>query len=201
MAHPAATILVTKFVATGPRHKGGVSSWEKIERDLRNLLRDSGAAGITTLLDYYQLPSNTPGMSDRPNGQPSARVQHVEQAIATKVNDRRLRPYLMLHEFEAMLFTDITKWEHHFDDVSGIAALKRDVGTTPPEAINETPHGAPSKRLTTHLQDYSKVLHGPLATKDIGLEAIREVCPHFADWLTWAEGLSATRDGPGSSMQ
>jgi hypothetical protein len=30
----------------------------------------------------------------------------------------------------------------------------------------------------------------PSALKDIGLEAIRVVCPHFDAWLTWAEGLA-----------
>jgi len=95
----------------------------------------------------------------------------------------------MLHELEALLFTDISKWEHRFDDAAAIAALKNDVRQLPPEAINETRDGAPSRRLKSRLRGYSKGIHGPLAVQDIGLDAIRAACPHFADWLTWMESF------------
>lgn len=111
------TILVTKSVDSGPRFKGGVASWDQMRRDLRNLLRDSDAAGITSLLDYYGLPRDVPGMSTRPKGStPVDRVVHVEKSMCASFRDRRFRAYLMLHEFEAMLFTNIQKWEHRFDD-------------------------------------------------------------------------------------
>ena len=95
-------ILLTKRVDNGPNFKGGVTNWDQIKRDLRNLLGDTNAAGITTLIDYYALPKDVPGMKSR-KGSPEARVVHVEKAIADQFNDRRLRPFLMLHEFEAML--------------------------------------------------------------------------------------------------
>jgi hypothetical protein len=182
-------ILLTKHVDNGPNFKGGVTNWEQIKRDLRNLLRDTNASGITTLIDYYGLPRDVPGMSPR-KGSPAARVAHVEKAIADQFNDRRLRPFLMLHEFEAMLFTNIKKWAHRFDDAAAIARLKNDVAGFEPEDINETPQGAPSKRILRRLKDYEKPFHGPDALKDIGLGAIREACPHFAAWLTWAESLA-----------
>jgi hypothetical protein len=100
----------------------------------------------------------------------------------------------MLHEFEAMLFTNIKKWEHRFDDAAAIARLKNDVAGLEPERINETPQGAPSKRILHRLADYEKPFHGPDALNDIGLDAIRDACPHFAAWLTWAESLAATDD-------
>jgi len=183
-------ILLTKRMDNGPNFKGGVTSWDQIKRDLRNLLGDTNAAGITTLIDYYGLPKDVPGTSTR-KGSPAARVAHVEKAIADQFNDRRLRPFLMLHEFEAMLFTNIKKWEHRFDDAAAIARLKQDVAGLEPEGINETPQGAPSKRILRRLEDYEKPFHGPDALKDIGLDAIREACPHFAAWLTWAENLAA----------
>jgi hypothetical protein len=37
-------------------------------------------------------------------------------------------------------------------------------------------------------------LHGPDALNDIGLDAIRGACPHFAAWLTWAQSLAAEDD-------
>lgn len=185
------TILVTKFRTDGPRNKGGVGSWNQIERDLKRLLGDTNAAGITTMLDYYGLPLDVPGMANRPpRGTPLDRVSHVEQSITARMNHGRFYPFLVLHELEALLFTSIDSWAHHFEDAAAIAQLKHDVAGLEPEAINETPDGAPSRRIKAHLgAAYRKVLHGPLAAADIGLEAIRAACPHFASWLAWLESL------------
>lgn len=38
-------ILLTKRVDSGPNFKGGVTNWNQIKRDLRNLLGDTNAAG------------------------------------------------------------------------------------------------------------------------------------------------------------
>jgi hypothetical protein len=194
-------ILLTKRIDSGPNFKGGVTSWNQIKRDLRNLLGDTNAAGITTLIDYYGLPGDVPGMSTR-KGSPLARVEHVEKAIAGHFSDRRLRPFLMLHEFEAMLFTNIEKWEHRFDDAAAIARLKNDVAGLEPEGINETPQGAPSKRILRRLREaYEKPFHGPDALNDIGLDAIRDACPHFAAWLIWADSLTADDEEAGGSAR
>jgi hypothetical protein len=190
---PIPRILVTKRVDNGPNFKGGVTNWDQIKRDLGNLLGDTNAAGITTLIDYYGLPKDVPGMSTR-KGSPAARVARMEKQIAAQFNDRRLRPFLMLHEFEAMLFTDIKKWEHRFDDAAAIVRLKNDVAGLKPEGINETPQGAPSKRILRRLEHYEKPFHGPDALKDIGLDSIRGACPHFAAWLEWAESLGEDED-------
>lgn len=182
-------ILVTKQVGSGPNFKGGVGSWKQIRQDIENLLGDTNAAGITTLIDYYGLPNDVPGMAARkPKASSKARVDHVEAAMSKDIANRRFRPYLMLHELEAMLFADIAKWQHRFEDAA-IAKLKRDVKGLEPEEINETPHGAPSKRILRRLETYQKPLHGPDSLNDIGLEAIRDACPHFDEWLTWVEEL------------
>ena len=188
------TILDSSPPNVGPRFKGGVSTWKKIQDHLKRLLGDSDAVGVTMMIDYYGLPNDAPGMLNRPNGPPRARVEHVERAIGALFNDRRFRPYLMLHEFEAMLFTDISKWEYRFDDAAAVAALKNDVRTFLPEDINETPNGAPSRRIRSRLQSYVKGIHGPLAAQDIGLGAIRAACPHFASWLAWMESFGEPAD-------
>ncbi|HSY47889.1 MAG TPA: DUF4276 family protein [Thermoanaerobaculia bacterium] len=65
------TILVTKRVKDGPNFKGGVTRFAQFENDLRRLM-NAGGAVVTTMLDYYGLPDDFPGMNTRPNGTPPA---------------------------------------------------------------------------------------------------------------------------------
>src|SRR5689334_4095217 len=97
----ATTIVKTKRVVGSAHFKGGVRSYGQVERDLKLLLRDADAAVITTLLDYYALPTDFPGMRDRPTGSPRARVEHVETAWAASIADARFVPHLVLHELGA----------------------------------------------------------------------------------------------------
>jgi hypothetical protein len=99
-------IVTYSIVSTGPRttHRGGVTSWAKIERDIRALLGRTNLRVLTTLFDYYGFPKDAPGMGDRPSGKPRDRVRHVEQALRENVGDRRFQPHLVLHELESWVF-------------------------------------------------------------------------------------------------
>src|SRR6185295_15198810 len=68
------TIVATRRPAGRPHFKGGVVSYGQIQRDLGLLLRDSDVAIVTTLLDYYALPDDFPGMADRPAASAVQRV-------------------------------------------------------------------------------------------------------------------------------
>jgi len=61
-----ATILATKRVKDGPNFKGGVTNFAKFRNDARRLLSSAGDALVTTMVDYYGLPSDFPGMASRP---------------------------------------------------------------------------------------------------------------------------------------
>jgi uncharacterized protein DUF4276 len=98
------SIVKTKRPAAGPAYRGGVTSWQQVERDVRLLLRDTSIDVLTTLIDYYAFPGGAPGMSDRPNGDASARATHVERALRAAIGDSRFRPHLVLHETEAWVF-------------------------------------------------------------------------------------------------
>ena len=56
-------VLWTKRLAGGGGFRGGVSNWSKIRRDLLPLTRD-GDAWVSTLLDFYGLPEDFPGLQD-----------------------------------------------------------------------------------------------------------------------------------------
>jgi hypothetical protein len=105
------TLTTTRRNKAGGHHKGGIVRYAPVRDDLRRLLQDSNAALVTTMIDYYRLPDDFPGMARRP---PRANcyqhVEHLEQALADDIADRRFLPYLSLHEFEALLFVAPERW-------------------------------------------------------------------------------------------
>jgi hypothetical protein len=185
-------ILATKCVKDGTKFKGGVTSFAKFEKDARSLLTKGGGAFVTTLLDYYGLPANFPGMASRPQrGTPLQRVEYVEAALAQHFGSpQHFIPFLALHEFEAWLFSSgeelpaVMNERQKRDEFEAICS-----SVMTPEEINERPALAPSKRILKMFPAYRKTLHGPTAAGRIGLEKIRAAGPHFNEWLTRLEIL------------
>ena len=104
----------------------------------------------------------------------------------------RLFPFIQLHEFEALLFCDLTQLAQRIDRSDyGIRALEQEVAGLQPEYINDGEATAPSKRIIRHVPIYerSKPRLGATAAAAIGLPAIRRGCPHFNAWITLLEGL------------
>jgi hypothetical protein len=190
--HSTPVVLITKVVINGTNFKGGVTNYNKFRSDLVRLIGDTDAY-VTSLIDYYGLPEDCPGMSDRPVGIASVGVKYVEDAILEDLNNpQNFLPFLLLHEFEALLFTDpyeTAKASLSSDKGSELAAS---AGSLTPEEINEHKLTAPSKRILSVLPHFRKTLHGPTAAKRIGLARIREKCPHFDSWLTLLEGIGVT---------
>ena len=190
--HLAPTVLATKRVKSGGGFRGGVTSFGKFENDARRLLGSAGGALLTTMLDYYRLPEDFPGMNTRPLGSPAERVSHVESAIHQHFGSPpNLLPYLSLHEFEALLFASpdelpraLTQTEKTDQFVSIRAAFPT------PEDIDEQPDQAPSKRIEKIFPAYRKTFHGPTTTKRIGLDRLRNECPHFNEWITRLEAFA-----------
>ena len=183
------TLLVTKRVKNGPNFKGGVTNFAKFKNDVNRLLKSAGNALVTTLLDYNGLPSDFPGMDNRPPGIPIQRVTHVESAIAKYFEcPPNFLPFLALHEFEALLFSSSTELPRVMIETrktAKFAEIPRCFDN--PEEINEQPESSPSKRILKLFPAYRKVLHGPVVAQRIGLSAIRSTCPHFASWLSMLE--------------
>jgi hypothetical protein len=187
------TILVTKRVKDGPNFKGGITSFAKFQNDARRLLNSAGDALVTTLLDYYRLPIDFPGMESRPlRGTALQRVTHVETNIASHFGSLpNFLPFLVLHEFEALLFSsaeELPRIVYESRKQSEFAAIRAGVAT--PEEINERPELAPSKRIKAMFPAYKKTLHGPTTAARIGLPQIRAECPHFHDWLKRLEAFA-----------
>ncbi|MCX7045189.1 MAG: DUF4276 family protein [Candidatus Sumerlaeota bacterium] len=153
------TLLVTKRVKDGVNFKGGVTNFAKFKNDLKRLLNDAGGALVTTIIDYYRLPTDFPGMNDRPrNGTPWQRVEHVESKIQEHFgNPRNLSVFLALHEFEAWLFSSSIELPRAMTEPkkqSAFAAIRNEYKT--PEEINERPGYGPSDRIIALFPAYKK---------------------------------------------
>lgn len=184
------TVLATRRVKAGPDFKGGISHYAQVDREVRLLLRDSSVVVVTTLLDYYGLPGDFPGMSDRPDG--TGRADHVEQAFRSAIGHPRFDPHLVLHELEALAFADPAATAAALGRpalATELAAIRDRAGG--PEAINEGRDTAPSRRLRRLHPPYDKLLHGPRCLSGAGLATIRVACPRFDGWLQRLEQLGA----------
>jgi len=158
----------------------------------------------TTMVDYYALPQlgekAWPGRAEasrRPRHREKAPL--VERALLEDVvaemghrfNPERFVPYVVMHEFEGLLFSDCAA----FSKAIGLPMLEgkfrqiRDQFATP-EEINDSPDTAPSKRIIGLVPGYEKPLLGVLAALDIGLSPIRAECPHFDSWVIRLEKLA-----------
>lgn len=177
------SLVKTKRPAGGPSHKGGLSTWRQVETDVRLLLGDTSLTVLTTLFDYYGLPTDFPGVQDRPAGDAYARVAHVEQAFATEINDRRFLPHLALHELEAWVFAaaDELGLLHGPEIAEQLRADEKLAGG--PELVNDDPSTAPSKRILRYCPGYAKTSDGPMAIEELGLSRLRVRCPHLDEWL------------------
>lgn len=178
-------ILKTSRPAGGAAGKGGVSAWQKIERDLRLLLRNPSYHRVTTLIDYYGLPQGAPGMDDLPGGTPHTCVEHVERAIHRALDDNpRFIPNLVLHETETWVFAAANELGKLLGKPRVAVELRKQVERAGgPELVNGGRETAPSKRILALCPGYRKTHDGPRAIEAYGLAALRHDCPHLDAWV------------------
>lgn len=183
------TIIKTKKEIRGPDHKGGVNSYQQVKRDLAPLLNDTSADIVTTMIDYYALPTNFPGYDLRPNGSCFERVEFMETEFANDINNTKFIPYLQLHEFETLIFACADKLPIAFIDVASKIAQVTAINDAhnSPEEINENPNTTPSKRLKIIFSEYQKTFHSQLILSQTNIEDIRSKCAHFNSWLVKLE--------------
>ena len=182
--------------------RGGIRAWSAVRKDILHHLKEDAACLSTTMVDFYALPQTGdrawPGRAQAAQLAFAAKAHAVESALQADichdlgagVEDCRFVPYVMMHEFEGLLFSDAAKLGLGIGrpDLAPKFQAIRDQFATP-EEINDSPLTAPSKRILNLFPRYEKPLMGTLAVLEIGLDAIRQECPLFRGWL---ERLEAT---------
>jgi len=193
--HPP--VLIAHAKKKGRVHRGGGRRYLPMKNDILRFLKQEKGRDVffTTMIDLYGIHAQFPGLSEAESLRhtPNKRVEALEEAFAKDVGDDRFIPYIQLHEFEAYLFSDPTKftdfYDHHEKQIAALKAIAEQ--HTTPELIDDGQHSAPSKRIAAELPDYedAKSVIGPQVAELICLNAIRRKCPHFAGWLSRLEKL------------
>lgn len=196
---PVPVIVATKRIKSGTKFKGGITSYRRFRRDLSALLADSGAVGVTTMIDYYGLPEDFPGRSTAPPQLRGVeRARFLEEALRGDFDDARFVPYLSVHEFEALLLADPEVIGGAVPEVHDLRALEAAVlAAGSPEEVDDGAETHPAARIRSFAPRYRKVLHGPIITQRIGMERLRERCSHFDRWLGWLEAMGDSTSAPG----
>jgi hypothetical protein len=182
------------------RHKiyrGGMIDYRKAKNDIIRWMKEDQKpeAWFTTMFDLYALPDDFPGYAEaRKASTPQLRIDSLEAALKNDINHPRFIPYLQLHEFEAFLLADPFKFDwifiEHSEAIKRLATLTASFAS--PEDINDDPTNAPSKRIIHEVPEYEfqKASAGPIIASKIGLQVLRQKCPHFDCWITRLENLS-----------
>lgn len=191
-------IYINATQASKPGQKGGDVCFERVQKDIGLHLKQRSDTYITTLLDYYGTKS-WPGLNKVPSrSNPQEISQIITIATIEKVNTLyekyrssvRFIPYIAIHEFEALLFSDKTILAKALSvNETKISAILQECGQ--PEAINNSPNTAPSKRLAslTERGIFAKTTLGIKIARDTGIPCIRKKCPLFDTWLHQLESL------------
>lgn len=193
-------IVDYSLIETSPGHKGGGLSYPRVQRHLRNILRDSRAPITTTLFDLYRLDAGFPGYAEAAGKPLAQRLGVLNKAFHADIvgfagcRPERFLPYFQPYEFEALLFSDVSRlvrlrtgWAAAETTLQAV----RDAADSP-EHINDSPETKPAAHLQRHLKEpkYGKVLDGPKAVEIIGLAKIENECHYFATWLASLRALS-----------
>ena len=150
-------------------------------------------------VDLYGLGHDFPGMPLTDNMSGLEKATHIEEEISLDIfaiipdlrPDIRLIPYLQVHEYEGLLFSDTDAFAKALGRKTICPQLKsiRD-SVASPEDINDNPNTAPSKRVLDVYPSYKKVIEGTVAAQVIGLETMRSECLHFNSWISRLESLT-----------
>lgn len=178
-----------------PGHKGGNLKFQRLYRDIELRLLGDKDALCTTFFDFYGLPEDFPGKKEAVRKSAAAErastlLSAMTVALCNKLGEaplRRFIPYIQMHEFEGLLFSDPEALARTLDKSTLVPLQHIREQFTSPEEINNSPQTAPSKRIAEVYPGYDKPLYGSLAALEMGAGSIKQACPLFSDWLERVE--------------
>ena len=194
----AKSVFMTPIILSKPGQKGGDVRFVRAKNDIARYLKQRSDTYVSLLVDYYGIGRDWPGLNSvRPGASPrdiaTTICTETQGAIDAELSDYRsnLRfvPHVAVHEFEALLFSEpatlasaIQVNRQHID------VIIEQCGE--PEAIDDSPDTAPSKRIQQLYSRFKKTSDGIAIARAIGVERMRSMCPVFNGWLGRLESLA-----------
>lgn len=185
------TVITSFRRQKGTVYKGGLTSFLKFKGDLEKCL--AYGCPVTTMIDFYGLPNDFPEYEHAMTlSRDIDKVLSLEKSLAKEIElqftDLRsgfFIPYIQLHEFEALFYSDLSRLKNYYLDREydqAIDRLNRVTMGMPPEDIDQGYETAPSKRLESAIP-YHKGESVVSPLKEIGIDIMRKKCPHFNEWV------------------
>ena len=179
-----------------PSCLGGIepNGYKKLVGAVRQWLRTKGITHVTTMIDLYKLPSDFPRKTQA-HSDPYKKVRSLEQALAEEIQDARFIPYIMLHEFEALLLTktglEIIRERARVGESNALwKKLQRDLARVKtPERLNDDANSHPSARIKKIWPRFKKTTDGIGILAQVPWEELCAECSHFGDWIRKLEAL------------
>ena len=179
-------IVTPILIHTSKTGRGGLVNYLHLHNTVKGLLKNpyDGNVVVSSFLDFFRIPNNMPDYNDAMrSGTNLQKVEALQQAIGNSIADRRFLPYIQLHEFEALLFSNNNGFEYLWEEKLSLKTKDIVEAFENHEDINSAPETAPSKRLLAINKNYDKVLEGNLIALEVGINEMLAKCPRFAEWV------------------
>jgi hypothetical protein len=195
--------IAVTVLSTSKKQKGGDIKFSRAKNEIITHLKQRNRTYVTTMIDYYAL-KEWPGLEEikaKKSNMIQSSIANIletscKNAIGNICNaDNRFIPYIAMHEFEALLFSNPEILAKHIN-------IERDlidrilIKCGEPEAINNSPQTAPSKRLESLYPSFRKTVTGIAIAEEIGIDTMREKCPLFNTWIKNFEKIIDTHHAP-----
>ena len=178
-------VVVVTGSKHGRQHKGGTVKFEVLKPQLEEFLQFQSAL-TTTMFDYVRLHKSFFELPELSSSSDTPVAEDIEAAMYCILNcPANFVPYIMKHEFEALLFSTGTNLPNRMNagDEQRIQFLNVLQAFPTPEEINAQPDQSPSKRIKRIFPKFNKITHGVSVLERMGVDAIRQSCPHFNWWI------------------
>lgn len=190
-------VVAKPIIISKPGQKGGDVKFDRVIKDIKLHLKQRHDTYLTLMIDFYGIKDEWPGYTvARQQSSPILKAQFIIDGTRAKIQelceeyrpDIRFIPYFSMHEFEALLFSDVNVLANSLNtkDIK-IKKILEECGE--PENINDSPDTSPSKRLENLSGFFRKTITGIAIAREIGIENMRKSCPNFDNWIATLEKI------------
>ena len=123
------------------RRRGGIRPWPSVRKDIVNHLKEDTSCIATMMVDYYGLPQGRgawPGRAKAATLPASEKARCVEEAVLEDFvkyfgspSPARFVPFVVLHEFEGLLFSDCAAFSRAIGRPAWSRASEKSERTSP----------------------------------------------------------------------